>query len=191
MLMVMVLMKAGMGMRLVAQRKNKIEAPKSENGFSLIEVLVAFFILGIGLLGLAGLQTVGLKNNHNSQMRTYATVAALDIAERMRANPQGVTDGRYDNQTAPNADTCAVNTTSNCSPANVAGQDLREWQQMIANNLPDGSVAVVCRDSTPDDGTHTEVACSGTGAVYAVKVWWNDGSSSGDPDQRYVVSFNP
>ncbi len=38
-------------------------ASRKHHGFSLIEVLVALFVLSIGLLGLAALQATGLKFN--------------------------------------------------------------------------------------------------------------------------------
>ena len=35
-------------------------------GFTLLEVLVALIVLSIGLLGLSGLQTTGLRNNYSA-----------------------------------------------------------------------------------------------------------------------------
>jgi type IV pilus assembly protein PilV len=56
-------------------------------GFSLVEVLVAVLVLSIGLLGLAALQIAGVRANDSAQLRTEATLAASDIADRMRADP--------------------------------------------------------------------------------------------------------
>jgi len=60
--------------------------PRRTSGFTLIEVLIAVLVLGIGLLGVAGLQSVALSMNQGSYVRTQATVLARDIADRMRAN---------------------------------------------------------------------------------------------------------
>ena len=55
-------------------------------GFTMIEVLVALVVLSIGLLGVAGLQIVGLKGNLSAAFRTQASYLADDIIDRMRAN---------------------------------------------------------------------------------------------------------
>ena len=53
----------------------------SQRGFSLLEVLISLAVLSVGLLGLAALQTVGLRINHDSYQRTQATIMAYDIAD--------------------------------------------------------------------------------------------------------------
>jgi len=39
---------------------------RATHGFTMLEVLVAILVVSLGLLGLAGLQTVGLRNNTSS-----------------------------------------------------------------------------------------------------------------------------
>ena len=58
----------------------------SSRGFTMIEVLIAMVILAIGLLGLAALQAVGMRNNHSALSRFQATLSAYDMADRMRSN---------------------------------------------------------------------------------------------------------
>jgi type IV pilus assembly protein PilV len=55
-------------------------------GYTLIEVMVALVVLSIGLLGVAGLQLVGLRNNLSASSRTQASYLADDIIDRMRSN---------------------------------------------------------------------------------------------------------
>lgn len=59
-----------------------------EAGFSLIEVMVTLVVLGIGMLGLAALQITGLRVNDEAMYRTRAAMAATDIADRVRAQPE-------------------------------------------------------------------------------------------------------
>lgn len=61
---------------------------RSAAGFSLVEVLVAVLVLSIGLLGLAGLQIAGVRANDSAQQRVTATLAAYDVADRLRADPR-------------------------------------------------------------------------------------------------------
>lgn len=65
-------------------------------GYSLLEVLVGLIILAIGLLGLAGMQMVSLRQNNDAYLRSQATLHAYDILDRMRANRSHALDGRYE-----------------------------------------------------------------------------------------------
>ena len=60
----------------------------------MIEVLIAMLVLSIGILNIAGLQTMAKKSNFSAIQRTSATVLAKDIVERMRANPVSLSQYR-------------------------------------------------------------------------------------------------
>ena len=157
---------------------------KNQQGFTLVEILVAVLILAIGLLGLASLQMRGLKNNHSAYMRSQATQLAYDLTDRMRANPVGINDGvSYNN---PTLDTtppdCASNT---CTAADMAAYDFAAWNAEIGNQLP-GGTGVVCLDDTPNDN-----ACDNTGTIYAIKITWSDRESGASQTRTFVTSFQP
>lgn len=117
----------------------------SQRGFSLLEVLIALAVLSIGLLGLAALQTVGLRINHDSYQRTQATILAYDIIDRMRANSKGLTDGKYnlvlvgDNYPFPPGKNCA---SVDCSTNDLAEYDITVWHTVLAKKLSDGKGAI-------------------------------------------------
>jgi type IV pilus assembly protein PilV len=101
-------------------------------GVTLIEVLVTILIIGIGLLGLAGMQTVSMQYNHSSYQRTHANNMAYDIGDRMRANRQAARNGDYDialDGTAPTG-------------GSIAANDLAAWRAAISSKLPDGTGSV-------------------------------------------------
>jgi type IV pilus assembly protein PilV len=60
---------------------------RTQQGVSLIEILVALVLLAVGLLGLAGLQLRGIQVNQGSQYRSLAEIMAEDLADRLRADP--------------------------------------------------------------------------------------------------------
>lgn len=95
-------------------------------GFSLIEILVTMVVLSIGLLGIAGLQASGLRNNHAAYTKTQATNLAMDMAERIRANPNGQTNYvDFDtSDTIPSEPDCI---SSGCTPTQLADYDKFEW----------------------------------------------------------------
>lgn len=61
-----------------------MKAGKASHGFSLVEALVAAVILGVGLIGLAKLQTVIMASSSLSQQRNEATQIAQDKIEYYR-----------------------------------------------------------------------------------------------------------
>lgn len=164
---------------------NQLSPLARASGFTLLEVLIAVLVLAIGLLGMAGLQVAGLRNNQSAYYRSQATQLAYDMADRVRANSVGLNNGNYNNGAATNDD-CVINA---CDAAQMAGYDLARWTAELATQLPSGA-GVVCIDDTPNDGTAAAPACDNTGTAYAIKVWWDD-DRSGEANQRFVTSFRP
>lgn len=60
---------------------------KSEDGFTLIEVLIALSIFAIGLLALANMQILALRGNSTSQRVTTATALAEGAMEWLQSLP--------------------------------------------------------------------------------------------------------
>jgi type IV pilus assembly protein PilV len=174
---------------------------KSARGFSLIEVLVALVILSVGILGLAGLQFTALRGNQDAYVSTVATLQLIDAADRLRANPKGVSDGEYDSLNEDTADPGCIE--AGCSPANLAAYDYWVWNTGDADQpgtgnaqqLPEGE-GVICLDTTPDDGDSRDASgCDGAlvegNRVFAVKVWWDDDGNPATDMRRKVMRVAP
>ena len=61
----------------------------AQEGMTLIEVLDALLILGVGLLGAAALQLNALKYTDSARMTSQASFIAYDMMDRIRANAAG------------------------------------------------------------------------------------------------------
>lgn len=105
-----------------------------QRGFTLLEVMIAVFVLSIGLLGLAHLQVVTLKATQSADFKTQATILAMDMFSRMRANQ----DAAYGNSYAIDLDDAVPGTTS------LADRDITEWRNNIGAQLPGGLGAIAC-----------------------------------------------
>ena len=162
----------------------------SQNGFSLIEVLVTMAIVAFGLLGLAALMVKGLQANSSSSLRTMATTQAYDMADRMRANMAGVLAGDYNavlpagsssscpvvgSVTPPTSTGGCAACSISCTVAAVAARDACLWHQANAGLLPSGSGAV-CKDAANN--------------WYSIHISWDD-SKSGVPDKTFILRFEP
>lgn len=64
-------------------------------GVTLIEVMVSVLIMGIGLLGIAALQTTALRNGQSSLERSQAVIQTYAVADAMRANRDQAIAGAY------------------------------------------------------------------------------------------------
>jgi type IV pilus assembly protein PilV len=104
-------------------------AGAGERGFNMLEVLISLLILGIGLLGLASLQVVGLQNNQSAYMRSQATVLSYQILDSMRGNRPAAVNQNYDwNFEFPGP----------ANPDNTAERDLQTWLNNLDVLLPEG-----------------------------------------------------
>ena len=151
----------------------------------LLEVLVSIIICSIGLLGLAALQIVSLRNSTHSYMRSQATLLAQNIADRMRVNLPGVVGGSYHMTTVPDDPGFNCSTTFplnqlSCDKDQMAQVDLYEWTTSVRNILLNGT-GIVCVDSvkdsyfTPDDPQcDTPTMPPPAGSIYAIKIAWDE-----------------
>lgn len=147
----------------------------------MIEVLLAIVILAIGLLAGSRMQILGLNYTQGATSRSYATMTANDILDRMRLNP----DGRatyHDFTTAgaiPGDQGCDA--ANPCDATQRANQDLRIWASYFPN--ADGT------------GPHTLLPPGATGAIAldaagvrtAVTVTWNDFIRGTQEQQQVTV----
>lgn len=129
-------------------------------GFSLIEVMVAVLILGLGLLGFALLQTMSVRFTQSANQRTQATNLAYDMLDQIRVNRLAV--GQYvGNYTGA---------TTGCLPGNTvtAATYKTVWECRLGSALGAGSTANVALDA---------------GQVTVAITWgdqrWNDANGDG------------
>lgn len=67
-----------------------------QEGTSLLEVLIAVLVMAIGLLGIAALQAVSLRNTEDSSARSNAVIQTYAMLDMLRANREIARAGQYD-----------------------------------------------------------------------------------------------
>lgn len=147
-------------------------------GISLVEVLVALLVLGVGVMGFAALQLRSVETTSVTYSRTQALAVARDLIERINVNPDAWPDGYADDSTnwdasltsSPNA--CvrySGGDTPDCDSAAMAAADIEEVRKTVRDFLFDGDVIVEenCRDQ--------QVAC-------VIVAWNGTALENCDPD---------
>ena len=149
-------------------------SPSKQQGFTLVEVLVAFLVMAIGLLGVIGLQNTAIRSNFTSSAQMQGLLLAQEMADLVRASPAAMAARSYNNVAAANNTACT--STAGCTPAQMAAFDKYLWDKRVQENLGTDAGGVVCIDSTPDDGeSAADPGCDQSGSAWVVKLWWTEG----------------
>jgi len=82
---------------LTSMQPRELQKNHSQNGFTIIEVLIAMAVFSIGILGVAAMQTASVKGNASAQGVTSIAVYATDRLEKLMVLP-------YNNDAISNGD---------------------------------------------------------------------------------------
>ena len=148
----------------------------NSKGFTLIEMLISVVVISVGILGVAALQTLGVRYTQNSYMLSIATQQAQDMAERIRANPAEMVDvsgGYYNTISGLYSGTKPDCITSSCTSVQRAQVDHAEWTG--TNNTLFGNTGSVAR----------------AGNRFLITVNWSDVESTGSENKQYTLTFLP
>jgi type IV pilus assembly protein PilV len=132
-------------------------SPRAQRGVSLIEVLIAVLIMGVGLLGIAAMQATALRNSQSALERSQAVIMSYAILDAMRANRDAAIGGAYNT-----AMTCAAPTAGT-----LAQNDVRQWIISLKE-------AVRGTDLAAADTTACGSVTCGVGNLCTVTVQWDD-----------------
>lgn len=126
-------------------------APQSQHGVGLIEVMIAVLVLAIGVLGIAALQAMTLRNTVGSASRTQASIQIYSMMDIIRADRANL--GAYNTNIYTEGDDTG-------DPGTMAG-----WLDGLKTTVaPDAKGRVVC--------IADRMTCS-------VGVQWSDSNTTG------------
>jgi type IV pilus assembly protein PilV len=161
-------------------------------GFTLIEVLISMIILAIGLLGLASLQGISLKNNQDAYLFSQVNALAYEMSDRIKANKRGWNPGGTTvviPATVSNCTTGCNSAAASCSPAQMAASDLCYWQQNATVMPASGATAVIAKSSSIGTGP-----CTGVDPSLCLTMTWsrtNQSLSSAMNTTNYQLEVTP
>lgn len=143
--------------------RHRIGARSRMRGLSLIEILVSVVILGIGLLGVAAMQSLALRGGQSSLEASQAVMQTNAIIEAMRANRANAADYNTGGMV--------------CSPAagaTLAQNDLENW------------ITSLKADVTRNDAETTTCGeIAGCPDACVVTVQWDDSRAGGGSTREF------
>lgn len=134
---------------------------RSQSGVGLIEVMIAVLVLGVGLLGIAALQAVTLRNTGSSAERAQAVMQAYTALDMLRANRAAAKAGDFDSAWSKGSV--------------VPNPDLNTVDGWKSNLL-----------ATVGSSTEGKIDCDAVGAVVqcTVGIRWNEERATGGSDAQ-------
>jgi type IV pilus assembly protein PilV len=106
-----------------------------QRGFTLIEALIAFVLLSVGLLGIVSLQAMAKSSQQLALQHSRAVTIADAIVERIRVNPAGIPVYNIGTGSPVGASATSEPSpdcgASACDPNELAAHDLWLWEQAL------------------------------------------------------------
>ena len=158
----MLIRKQGLASSSVPQNLAQI---KRQRGFSMIELLVTILVFAVGLLGVASLQTTGMRLVRDADLMSHASMLASSMADKMRGNM--VAGGSYSGVDGTDDSCLDLDSTPPVPTCTVEQEDLMDWNEQIQVFLPSASgsvttvagihtISVVWTESQDSDQTNSQ-----------------------------------
>ncbi|HHX2535052.1 TPA: type IV pilus modification protein PilV [Neisseria subflava] len=166
---------------------------KLQSGMTLIEVLIAMFVLAIGVLALLAVQLRTVSNVRESENQTTVAQITQNLIEGMLINPtlSEETDTAGDKTSRYKKSYDAYITSSSeqlkdskqtnefkdkMTKAQLAQAQIAQFKADLAKALPEAQVfSTICKDSSGAEPTYEKgfnAKCDGKGDTTIVKVLW-------------------
>jgi type IV pilus assembly protein PilV len=151
---------------------------RRSRGFSMIELLVAVLVVGIGVLGATGLQMISLQHNRGAVLRSEAVQLAYDIMDRIRANPKG----NYGIALGAGPTAAPDCLGGVCSDAQMVSFDQASWKcslggfnaDAVCDGLRAGGVLAPTSDQPGLPSGDGSIAVDGATGLVTVTVSWQE-----------------
>ncbi|MEM9100697.1 MAG: prepilin-type N-terminal cleavage/methylation domain-containing protein [Pseudomonadota bacterium] len=174
------------------------------HGFSLVEVMITLFIVGVGMLGLGLAQISAVNANQEANFRLQATNLASSLTQRFKLNETYFNDksiatniyslekgNMYSQYCKSESDDLTINLgaiptsciDNMCTPEEIARFDVHDICQteFSAINFPNGELGVICHDVKNTDSDD----CS-PGSILSIYVGWQSKTARKDTGENIM-----
>ncbi|MBK7145976.1 MAG: type IV pilus modification protein PilV [Xanthomonadales bacterium] len=144
----------------------KVSHRRYQGGGTLVEVLIAVLVLSTGMLGVAAMQSVSLRNSQSALQRSQAVAQMYSVADAMRANADVARAGGYN---LPLGGGCPTPSAA----GTLATRDLSDWISSLQSTMGSNACGgIACAASVCVGGVCAPTLCTMT-------VRWDDSLGTG------------
>lgn len=105
-------------------------------GFTLLEALIGFMILSVGMLGIASLQAISLKAGKSSVYSSVVMMKVEELFESMRVNPTPDALAEYAASGSGSGTNNNCTGVVVCTATALAQDDIFWWKKNLSAGLP-------------------------------------------------------
>lgn len=178
---------ANAAIRTAAGSKGRLK--QNQSGMTLVEVLVAMFVLAVGVLALLATQLRTVSSVREAESQTVVAQAVQNLMEGMQINPTlsaasgetGWVNKSYDAyikdsvQTIAGTTTATGNSQTPFSKSQLVDEQIQRFENTLRTTLPNAGVRyVICRGADEmeiDSNGNVDANCESSGPLM-VKVLW-------------------
>ena len=172
--------------------------PHKERGLTLIEVLIAVLILGVGVMGYAALQLKSVRMTEDTYSRGQAMSIAQDLVERVRVNKVSASDylqASWAGQNSQPSATCISTSVGSigddaCSSAELAAMDVYQVRYSTETMMENGKIKLTQCNNNNADLYCVTVAWAKTPIASCNQAEFTNGQR-GDSAHCIVLEFTP
>jgi len=150
----------------------------NEKGFTLVEVLVAVFLLAVGMMSAASMQTTAISGNKFSKDTSLAIQLAEEMVDRIRING-GNEPNKYN----------GIDTSGTCTGSDPFKGDCTQWQTRMQDpnlGLRNATGKVSVDPAAPNSEWTNGVPIPRTATVEVEVKWESGGASSWMRKERKI-----
>jgi type IV pilus assembly protein PilV len=156
---------------------------QKSRGFTLLEALLGFLILAIGMLGIASLQALSLKAGKTSIYNSVAMMKVDEIFESMRANSTATALAEYQTASAGDGTDNGCTSAAGCTGTELAQEDILWWKTNLKAGMPDAATATVAVTAPVPPSKM---------AIATVTITWEERSKDSEvaAEKTYIATTN-
>jgi len=153
-----------------------------DRGFTLLEALLGFLVLSVGMLGIASLQAISLKAGKTSVYGSVAMMKVEELFESMRVNPTPDALAEYAASGSGSGTNNNCTGTVVCSATALAQDDVFWWKKNLSAGLPATTTSI----------TYVAATAPSKMAQVTINVSWDERNKTagGSVARTYTTTAN-